>query len=108
LGISQETVFRDIKKTNPSIISETVSTWGGRHRETLTFDEEVAFLETWLDRAKLGEILTAPQIHTDLVNKIGHDIGIMTTYRMLYRHNWRKIKPDTKHSINPCVNNQKF
>jgi hypothetical protein len=34
---------------------------------------------------------------TALIKHLGHDTSPSTTYRMLARHGWRKVQPDTKH-----------
>ena len=45
----------------------------------------------------------AKQVHrtkstvTALVEKLGRDIPMAATYRLLARHGWRKVQPDTKH-----------
>jgi hypothetical protein len=48
-------------------------------------------------KVTVGGVLTVPPIHAALVKRLGRDIPMSTTYRLLARHNWRKVQPDTKH-----------
>ena len=63
----------------------------------MTLEEEREFLAQWDAQAIQGGVLTVPPIHAALVKKLGHDIPMATTYRLLARHGWRKVQPDTKH-----------
>ena len=71
--------------------------WGDRRHCAMTIDEEREFLAQWIDEATIGGVLTVPPIHAALVKRLGRDIPMSTTYRLLARHNWRKVQPDTKH-----------
>jgi len=96
LGISERTIFRNLSSfRNQDRISR--NTWGGRRRCCLTIDEEREFLAQWESAATAGGVLTVPPIHAALVKRLGRDIPISTTYRILARHGWRKVQPDTKH-----------
>ena len=96
LGSSRSTVFRDragIRNQDGA----TKNSWGGRRRSSLSLEEEREFLATWEAEAKAGGVLSIPPIHAALVERLGHDTPPSTTYRMLSRHGWRKVQPDTKH-----------
>jgi hypothetical protein len=71
--------------------------WGGRRHCSMTVKEEKEFLNKWENIATDGGVLTVPPIHAALVERLGHDVPMSTTYRLLSRHGWRKIQPDTKH-----------
>jgi hypothetical protein len=96
LGISERTVFRNRRNISNQDDGEK-NTWGGRRRYTMTIEEELEFLRDWEARAVEGGVLSVPPIHAALVEKLGRSITISTTYRLLARHGWRKIQPDTKH-----------
>ena len=67
LGISRWAIFRNRK--NIRVQDDTPKkTLGGRRNSSMTIEEE-----------------------------LGHDIPLSTTYRLLARHGWRKVQPDTKH-----------
>lgn len=96
LGISERTVFRNRRKINNQ--NEGMKNrWGGRRHYMMTVEEEAEFLHGWETRAIEGVVLSVPPIHSALVEKLGRSIPISTTYRLLARHRWRKVKPDTKH-----------
>ena len=96
LGISERTVFRNrssIRHQN----ERGRNTWGGRRHYIMTIEEERDFLRTWEEKANEGGVLSVPPIHAALVERLGRSIPMSTTYRLLARHGWRKVKPDTKH-----------
>ena len=96
LGTSRRTVFRDrghiCNQEDPP-----KNSWGGRRRCTMTLAEEREFLAHWSEKATLGGVLTVPPIHAALVDRLGRAIPLSTTYRLLARHGWRKVQPDSKH-----------
>lgn len=96
LGISRRTFFRNrgnIRNQDGAV----PKSWGGRRRFSLTFEEEQKFLSSWEEKAISGGVLSVPPIHAALVERLGHSTSVSTTYRMLTRHGWRKVQPDTKH-----------
>jgi transposase len=96
LGTSRRTVFRDRGDIRNQ--GDTAKTsWGGRRHCSMTVEEEREFLSQWEKLATVGGVLTVPPIHAALVERLGHDTPMSTTYRLLARHGWRKVQPDTKH-----------
>jgi transposase len=96
LGTSRRTVFRD--RSNICNQNDTSKkTWGGRRNSSMTIEEEREFLSQWQEQAMNGGVLTVPPIHAALVERLGHATPLSTTYRLLARHGWRKVQPDTKH-----------
>ena len=96
LGTSRRTIFRnrgDIRNKDGT----QKKSWGGRRRCSMTIEEEREFLAQWEAKATAGGVLSVPPIHAALVKQLGHDIPVSTTYRLLARHGWRKVQPDTKH-----------
>jgi hypothetical protein len=96
LGISQRTLFRN-RDTFSNQNQKPGNTWGGRRRCCLSIDQEREFLAKWEAIATGGKVLSVPPIHAALVKQLGYVIPISTTYRLLARHGWRKVQPDTKH-----------
>lgn len=96
LGISERTVFR-----NRSSVSHQEerrrNTWGGRRHCSMTIEEERDFLRSWEARAIKGGVLSVPPVHAALVERLRRSIPMSTTYRLLARHGWRKVQPDTRH-----------
>lgn len=96
LGTSRCTTFRDrldVRNQN----DPQKGSWGGRRRFTLTMDQEREFLAEWEAKAKSGSVLAVPPIHAALIERLGRPINPSYTYRLLARHGWRKVQPDTKH-----------
>jgi len=96
LGTSRRTVFRhrsDIRNQGDT----PKRSWGGRRRCCMSIQEEREFLSPWEVKAAAGGVLSVPPIHAALVQRLGHDAPLSTTYRLLARHGWRKVQPDTKH-----------
>lgn len=96
LGSSRCTTFRDRLALRSQDDSQKKS-WGGRRHFTMSLDEERVFLAEWETEAKSGGVLAVPPIHAALVQRLGRDLAPSHTYRMLARHGWRKVQPDTKH-----------
>ena len=99
LGVSRPTVTRHhaFARVAGNAEQNEPRNHGGRRRQTLTLEEEKKFLDPWLASAEKGGVLTVGPIHKALQTKIGRTIALSTTYRMLARHGWRKIMPDTRH-----------
>jgi transposase len=96
LGISRRTIFRKREEFSHQDDASRNS-WGGRRRFSLSIEEEREFLSEWETEATAGGVLSVPPIHAALVKRIGHNTPMSTTYRLLARHGWRKVQPDTKH-----------
>jgi transposase len=96
LGTSRSTLFRS-RRQICSTGKLQRKEWGGRRHCHMTEEEENAFLAPWESKATSGGVLSVIPIHEALKKRIGCDISVSTTYRLLARHNWRKVQPDTKH-----------
>lgn len=70
---------------------------GGRRRENMSYEEEVAFLAPFFERAAKGGILVVGEIKQELDKRLGRTTALASTYNLLHRHNWRKLAPDTRH-----------
>lgn len=71
--------------------------WGGRRRQNMSLDEERTLLAPFLEKAKEGGVLIVTPIKIAYEEKTGCKVAESTVYRMLARHNWRKLAPDTRH-----------
>lgn len=70
---------------------------GGRRRENLKYEEEKALIDQFNKEAEKGGIIEVSKIKAAYENKLGKQVAKSTVYRMLKRHDWRKIAPRTKH-----------
>jgi len=70
---------------------------GGRRHSNLSEEGEKAFLAPFFEQAKVGGILTVAPIKTALETQLGRKVGLSSVYKLLARHNWRKLAPDKQH-----------
>jgi transposase len=97
-GVSVSTVHNVISDYNRlGVASVETAGKGGRRSEYLTLKEETDFLQPFFERAAQGEIATAAQIKQEFEHRIGHEVNKTTIYRLLDRHQWRKLVPRPSH-----------
>jgi len=78
--------------------------WGGRRRALMSWEEEKVFLTPWLGEAKAGSMLVVSPLRAALAQKLGRPVAASVVYRLLARHGWRKVAPDTRHpKSNPQI-----
>jgi transposase len=70
---------------------------GGRKRENMPPSEEREFLEPFFDKARVGGILVAGEIHRALEERLGRKVALASAYNLLHRNGWRKLAPDKRH-----------
>ena len=70
---------------------------GGRRRQNLSVEEEDALLASFLEQAKAGGVLVAGEVKIAYEKQVGRIVPKSTVYRMLARHDWRKIAPRPRH-----------
>jgi len=107
LGISERTVFRN-RTSVSNQDTKRENTWGGRRHHNMTIEQEQDFLRPWETRAIEGGVLSVPPVHAALVERLGRSIPMSTTYRLLARHGWRKVQPDTKHPKSQPIIQEEF
>jgi transposase len=101
LGVGRATVarlqadFRQAKK--PNVASAKQRNWGGRRNALLTVKEEEEFLTPWLEQARTGGVLVVSPLRAALAQRLGKRVKASVVYRLLARHGWRKVAPDTRH-----------
>jgi transposase len=99
LGVGRATVARlqvAFRKQKPGV-SAAVGNWGGRRQALLTPEEEVSFLKPWLESAATGNLVVVSPIRAALAQRLGQPVKPSVVYRLLARHGWRKVAPDTRH-----------
>jgi transposase len=101
LGVGRATVarlqarFRQAAKRTAA--SAPWRNWGGRRHALLTVEQETAFLEPWLEQARAGGMLVVSPLRAALAQRLGKPVKASVVYRLLARHGWRKVAPDTRH-----------
>jgi transposase len=106
LGVGRATVPRlqAAFRNTPSPGANASRQWGGRRKALLTPEEEIAFLKPWLESAASGHLVVVSPIRAALAQRVGKPVKPSVVYRLLARHGWRKIAPDTRHpSSHPQV-----
>ena len=99
LGVGRATVvrlqgrFRRMRSGSPL----KTSGWGGRRNALMTLAEERAFLAPWLEQATAGGLVVVSPVRAALAQKLGQPVKPSVVYRLLARHGWRKVAPDTRH-----------
>ena len=88
-----QTAFRRFKPETPP----PPRRWGGRRRALMPWEEEQAFLTAWRSKAQRGELVVVTPLQGALEEKLGRRIKPSVMYRLLERHRWRKVAPDTRH-----------
>ena len=100
LGVGRATVHRlqtrfGSKSTKDSSLVR--AKWGGRRRALLSPAEETVFLDRWMAKAKKGELVVLSAMHDDLEKQLDREVAPEVFYRLMRRHGWRKVTPDTRH-----------
>jgi transposase len=70
---------------------------GGRYRQLMPLDEEGEFLEGFLAKAEGASMLVANEVKAELERKLGRKVSKTTVYRIMKRHEWRKVVPRPRH-----------
>jgi len=71
---------------------------GGRRRAIMTLEAEKAFLAPWAEQARNAGVLVVSPLRAALAETLGRKkVAASVVYRLLARHGWRKVAPDTRH-----------
>jgi transposase len=99
LGVGRATVPRlqAAFRQQPAAGASPVRNWGGRRKSLLTQKEEIALLKPWLESAATGHLVVVSPIRAALAQRLGQPVKPSVVYRLLARHGWRKVAPDTRH-----------
>ena len=78
--------------------------WGGRRKALLSVAEEAEFLAPWAEQAKsAGGVLVLSPIRAALAQRLSPPVAASVVWRLLARHGWRKLAPDTRHPKSDLV-----
>jgi transposase len=70
---------------------------GGRRNVLMSVEEERAFLVPWAEQAESGGVLVISVLRAALAQRLERPVAASVAYRLLARHGWRKVAPDTRH-----------
>lgn len=108
-GTTERTVHEVISGYNRQGV-EAIETpgKGGRRRGYMSLTEEKNFLTQFMDSALTGLITNATKIKRAYEAKIGQKVHQSTIYRLLERHEWRKVMPRSHHPGTNFEEQEKF
>ena len=78
-------------------LSSIVDKRGGRYREYMTIDEEIEFLKPFEEKSKTGSMATVGEVKKAYETIVGKKVAKTTIYRLLEKHDFRKIIPYKRH-----------
>ena len=97
-GVSVGTVHKVISQYNRLGVEALATPGkGGRRHQYLTLEQETAFVAAFKEKAVKGIIATAGEIKLAYESLVDHPVHKTTIYRLLDRHEWRKIVPRASH-----------
>ena len=99
LGVGRATVARYQSRLRKRVArpSQPAPQWGGRRRAAMSLGEERRFLEPWAKLSAQGGMLVVSPLRAALAQQLGRPVAFSVVYRLLARHGWRKVAPDTHH-----------
>lgn len=102
LGVSRASVVRLLRKKRDQVAGvcapdQAARNWGGRRNAHMTFDEEVEFLKPWKEHVQSATLVILGPIREALAERLGKKVDMSVVWRLVRRHGWRKLAPDTKH-----------
>jgi transposase len=70
---------------------------GGRRHANLTVEQEQALLVPLQQAAQRGRLVTVRSIQVRYESQLGRAVPPSSVYRLLARHQWRRVQPRPKH-----------
>ena len=77
-------------------------------RQYLKRSEEAAFLERFTQSAQEGELVSIADIKQAYEQRVQREVALSTIYRLLHRHQWRKVAPRPKHPKSDPKERERF
>ena len=108
LGVGRATVVRLQQRFRQSVRPAAArrARWGGRRQALLSVEQEAQFLAPWAEQAKQAGVLVLSPIRAALAQRLGRPVAASVVWRLLARHGWRKVAPDTRHPKSDLVAQQ--
>ncbi len=96
-GYSRQYLYELYRKYLSGGIEAIIGNHYGGNRRNMTYEEETAFLEQFIDDADGGHITDVSAIKAAYDEQVGHKTGNGQIYYVLHRHGWTKKMPRSKH-----------
>ena len=99
LGVGRATVPRLQAQLSAQVSDRPIArrSWGGRRQALLSVAAEQEFVSSWRTKAEAGELIVLSSMRAALEKQLGRKIAPEVFYRLVRRHQWRKVAPDTRH-----------
>ena len=98
LGVSKQAVWLLVGQYNKEGPEGLVRQGrGGRRWSLLSSPQEEALLGAFEKMALEGEWITAKQMLPEICRVTGEEVSLAYVYRLLQRHQWRKLGPRPRH-----------
>src|SRR5437773_4677111 len=98
LGVGRATVPRLQQRLRQWVRPRaTRPRWGGRRKALMSAEQEAEFLTPWAEQAREAGLLVLSPIRAALAQRLGRSVAASVVWRLLARHGWRKVAPDTRH-----------
>lgn len=81
---------------------------GRRQRAYLSLEQEQVVVDPFLEQSEVGRVSTGLQVKPALEKAVGHQVAKTTVYRVLKRHQWRKVVPRPRHPKSSAVEQEAF
>lgn len=110
LGVGRATVPRLQAYFGAEVSTQPMArkVWGGRRHALLSVAEEEAFVAKWRAQAEAGELVVLSAVRVDLEKQLGRQVASEVFYRLMHRHRWRKVAPDTRHPKSDPVQQEEW
>ena len=99
LGVGRASVTRLQRRFRQGLqLTRGPRNWGGRRRGLMTAEDEKEFLAPWAEQARKAGMIVVSPLCAALAERLGRTkVTHSVVYRLLSRHGWRKVAPDTRH-----------
>jgi transposase len=81
---------------------------GRRQRAYLSLEQEQVVVDHFLQQSEAGRVSTGLQVKPALEKAVGHQVAKTTVYRVLKRHQWRKVVPRPRPPKSSAIEQEAF
>ncbi len=67
------------------------------NKRNMTYEHEAEILAPYLEKAEKGQLVSVAEIAESYQKAVEHPASPTQIYRVLRRHNWRKVMPRSRH-----------
>jgi transposase len=97
LETSSDVVSRWVSEYSKGGVAALLAKKRQGNRRNMSYEEEAEIIAAFEKRAEAGQVVEVSEIEKAYREKVGHRIGSGQIYRVLRRHEWRKVKPRSRH-----------